>query len=141
MVNWAKNIHHIAGSLFMNGGGYIVHINININVLMCILRLEGAHKLDEIVIKPIYRNSRRILIQHMQSSRLILFRQYDNQNRTYLADRLFKSCFTIYIKSLKSKSPSFAFNFPKFLEITPAGDHNIELSANPFYNKVHFIYT
>jgi len=32
---------------------------------------------------------------------------------------------------------SFAFNFPKFLEITPAGDFNIELSKNPFYSKVY----
>jgi len=32
---------------------------------------------------------------------------------------------------------SFAFSLPKFLEITPAGDLNLELSANPFYNKVY----
>jgi len=32
---------------------------------------------------------------------------------------------------------SFAFSLPKFLEITPAGNFNIELSANPFYNTVY----
>ena len=37
---------------------------------------------------------------------------------------------------LSQKISSFAFSFPKFLEITPALD--VELYNNPFYNKVDF---
>ena len=67
----------------MNDSGYIVHINMNINVLMRILRLEVAHKLNEIVVKPIYSNKARIMIQHTEQPTDFNW-QHDNQDLSNL---------------------------------------------------------